>query len=200
MRADPSGRLLLVVGTGEERRTALETVRQFDVDWMRGQSVGLYPIKNGSSAAIASELEKIMDSGESGLGRGLVKVQDVTAQNAVLVVAARPRLLSAAARWIDRLDSPNLSGAGVHVYKVRYGDAKQMAQLLNSMFGTAGAAGDSDDKPTRARLGREDTLDRRTPHRRPAAGQRDKRRRRVRRARRVGRATVRPTAACKPPR
>ena len=143
VRADPSGRLLLVVGTGDERRNALQTIRQFDVDWLRGQSVGLYPVRNGSSSAIAAELEKIMDSGEAGLGHGLVKLQDISAQNAVLVVAARPHLLSAAAQWIQRLDSPNASGAGVHVYKVRYGDAKQIAHLLNSMFGGAGA-GDAD--------------------------------------------------------
>ena len=144
VRADPSGRLLLVVGTGDERRSAVDTVRQFDVDWLRGQSVGLYPIHNGSSSAVASELEKIMDSGEAGLGHGLVKLQDVTAQNSVLVVAARPQLLAAAARWIQRLDSPNASGAGVHVYKVHYGDAKEIAKLLSAMFGSGGAGADSD--------------------------------------------------------
>ena len=144
VRADPSGRVMLVVGTGDERRTAIDTVRQFDVDWMRGQSVGLYPIRNSNSTAITSELEKIMDSGEAGLGHGLVKLQDLTTQNAVLVVAARPQLLQAAARWVERLDSPNLSGAGVHVYKVRYGDAKQLAQLLNSMFSSGGASGETD--------------------------------------------------------
>jgi general secretion pathway protein D len=143
VRADPSGRLMLVVGTGEERRSALETVRQFDVDWMRGQSVGLFPIHNGNSSAIAGELEKIMDTGEAGLGRGLVKIQDVSAQNAVLVVAARPQSLAVAQRWLERLDAGNISGAGVHVYKVRYGDAKEIAQLLNSMFGS-GATGESD--------------------------------------------------------
>ena len=46
----PSGRLLLVVGTGDERQSALETVRRFDVDWMRGQSVGMYPVHNSSSS------------------------------------------------------------------------------------------------------------------------------------------------------
>jgi len=144
VRADASGRLMLIVGTGDERRTALQTVRQFDVDWLRGQSVGLYPIHNGSSSGVAAELDKIMDTGEAGLGHGLVKLQDVTAQNAVLVVAARPQLLAAAARWIERLDSPNAYGAGVHVYKVRYGDAKEIARLLSSMFGTGAGTGDSD--------------------------------------------------------
>ena len=142
VRADASGRLILVVGTGEERRATVETVRQFDVDWMRGQSVGLVPVKNGSSTAIAGELEKILDSGEAGLGHGLVKVQDVSAQNAILVVATQSSLLRAAAHWIARLDSPNLSASSVHVYKVRYGEAKQLAHLLSAMFGSASGNGD----------------------------------------------------------
>ena len=44
IRTDPSGNLLIVVGSGDERRSAVETVRNFDVDWMRGQSVGIYPV------------------------------------------------------------------------------------------------------------------------------------------------------------
>jgi general secretion pathway protein D len=147
VRADASGRLIMVVGTAQERRATVETVRQFDVDWLRGQSVGLVSVRNGSSTAIASELEKILDTGEAGLGHGLVKVQDVAAQNAVLVVAAQPRLLRAAANWIERLDSPNLSAASVHVYKVRYGDAKDLAHLLSAMFGASGATDTSQTAP-----------------------------------------------------
>ena len=54
IRTDPSGKLLIVVGTGSERQSALDTVRSFDVDWLKGQSVGMYPSKtalpNPSSA------------------------------------------------------------------------------------------------------------------------------------------------------
>jgi general secretion pathway protein D len=140
VRAAASGKMILVVGTGQERRAVVDTVRQFDVDWLKGQSVGLFPVKNSSSNAIASELEKIMDTGEAGLGHGLVKVQEIPQQNAILVVAARPGLLKAASRWIERLDSPNLTAAGLHVYKVRYGDATALAHLLTSMFGGGGGA------------------------------------------------------------
>jgi general secretion pathway protein D len=134
IRTDPSGRLLLVVGTGSERQSALDTVRSFDVDWMRGQSVGMYPVRNSDPQPIVTELEKIMDSGESGLGHGLVKFQSVSGSNAVLVVAAKPEFLRTAAKWIARLDSPGIASAGVEVYKVRYGDAKQIAQTLNDIF------------------------------------------------------------------
>ena len=40
----------------------METVRSFDVDWLRGQSVGMYPVQNSTPEPIVGELEKIMDS------------------------------------------------------------------------------------------------------------------------------------------
>src|SRR6201995_4538896 len=75
IRSDPSGQLLLVVGNGSERQSAVNTVRSFDVDWMRGQSVGVYPVQNSAPEPVIAELEKIMDSGETGMGHGLVKFQ-----------------------------------------------------------------------------------------------------------------------------
>ena len=139
IRADPTGQLLLVVGSGNERQSALDVIRNFDVDWLRGRSVGMYPVQNSSPEPIVAELEKIMDTGEAGLGHGLVRFQAVTRLNSVLVVAEKPDLLRAAARWISRLDEPAGATASVKVYKVRYGDAKQLAQMLTQIFVTSGA-------------------------------------------------------------
>ena len=64
-------------GPGHQRRAAavVETVLSFDADWMRGQSVGIYPVQNCTPEPIISELEKIMDAGEGGLSHNLVKLQ-----------------------------------------------------------------------------------------------------------------------------
>jgi len=58
VRADTTRNLLIVQGGGAERRSAIDTVMSFDVDWMRGQSVGIYPIQNGSPEPIIVELKK----------------------------------------------------------------------------------------------------------------------------------------------
>jgi general secretion pathway protein D len=134
IRTDPSGKILLVLGTGTERQTAVDTVRSFDVDWLRGQSVGIYPVSNGAPAQMVTELEKIMDSGDSGLGHNLVKFQALERQNSVLVVATKPELLRAASLWISRLDKSAVANTGVKVYRVKYGDARQMAALLSNIF------------------------------------------------------------------
>ncbi len=140
IRADPGNNLVLVVGNGVERRTAVDTILSFDQDWLRGQSVGIFPVRNTTPEPLVAELEKILDSGEAGLSQNLVKLQPITRSNAVLVVARKPDLLRAAATWISRLDSSATASTGVKVYRVRYGDAKQIAKLLNDLF-TGGGGG-----------------------------------------------------------
>ncbi|WP_395666320.1 secretin N-terminal domain-containing protein, partial [Methylocella sp.] len=143
IRADPSGNLILIVGTGVERRTAVETILSFDQDWMRGQSVGIIPVRNTTPEPVVAELEKILDSGEAGLSASLVKLMPISRSNAILVVAKKPELLRQASTWISRLDGSATANTGVKVYRVRYGDARQIAKLLSELFTGGGAGVDS---------------------------------------------------------
>ncbi|MFS8039329.1 type II secretion system secretin GspD [Xanthobacter sp. AM11] len=140
VRADPGRNLLLIQGTAPERQTAINTALSFDADWMRGQSVGIYPVRNGTPEPLISELETLMDTGESGLSHKLVKFQSIARLNAIMVVAKKPELLQTAATWIGRLDRSD-SSVGVRVYRLRYGDARQTAKVLNELFMGAGASG-----------------------------------------------------------
>jgi general secretion pathway protein D len=142
VRADSTRNILLIQGSGAERRTAVDTALSFDVDWMRGQSVGIYPLANSAPEPIIAELEKIMDSGESGLSQNVVKFQTITRLNAVMVVSRKPALLRTAATWIKRLDTADTGRTSVHVYQVKYGEARQIARVLSEMFiGGSAAAG-----------------------------------------------------------
>jgi general secretion pathway protein D len=134
VRADTTRNFLLIQGTGAERRTAVDTVLSFDVDWMRGQSVGIFPISSGSPAPIIQELEKIVDSGENGLTQNVIKFQPVARLNAIMVLTKKPEMLRTAATWIKRLDRADTARTAVHVYRVKYGDARQIARVLTDMF------------------------------------------------------------------
>jgi general secretion pathway protein D len=134
VRADVSRNLLLIQGSGAERRAAVDTALSFDVDWMRGQSVGIFPISSGPPAPIIAELEKIVDSGENGLSQNVIKFEAVARLNAVMVVSKRPEMLRTAAIWIKRLDRADTERTSVHVYRVKYGDARQIAKVLTDMF------------------------------------------------------------------
>jgi general secretion pathway protein D len=146
IRADPARNLLIVQGTGAERRAAVETVLNFDADWMLGQSVGVYPVKNTTPEPLITELDKIMDSGEGGLSQNLVKLQPIARLNAILVVTRKPELLRTTETWIKRLDNSETTSTGVKVYRVRYGDARQIAKILNELF--LGVQGNSSEAGT----------------------------------------------------
>jgi general secretion pathway protein D len=135
-RADVGHNLILVEGNGPDRKAAVETILSFDVDWMRGQSVGIYPLENAAPEEMIKELDKIMENGDGGLNQTLVTLQPVARLNAVLVVARKPNLLKQAAIWIKRLDQANNAGASVHVYRLRYGDARSIAKVLGDLFGS----------------------------------------------------------------
>ena len=143
VRADPGRNMLLIQGTGSERRTAVDAALSFDADWMKGQSVGIFPIANGNPEPIVAELEKIMDTGDSGLGQNMVKFQTISRMNAVMVISRKPALLRTAETWIKRLDAGNTLRNSVHVYRVKYGEARQMARVLNEMFTGNSASADA---------------------------------------------------------
>ena len=142
-RVDSGHNLILVQGTGPERKDAVDAILSFDANWMRGQSVGVYPLQNAAPEIMIKELDKIMETGDGGLNHSLVTLQPVARLNAVLVVTKRPALLRQAATWIARLDRANNAGASVHVYRLRYGDAKKIAKVLGDLFGAKSSGLDS---------------------------------------------------------
>jgi general secretion pathway protein D len=71
----------------------------------------------------------------------VIKLQPIERQNAILVVTRKPELLKRVATWIERLDRSGTAGTGVKVYRMRYGDARQVAALLNDIFLGSAASG-----------------------------------------------------------
>jgi general secretion pathway protein D len=144
VRGDTTRNLLLIQGTGAERRTAVDSALSFDVDWMRGQSVGIFPVVNSGPEPVILELEKIVDSGENGLSQNMIKFQPIARLNAIMVVSKKPDLLRTAATWIKRLDHADSTRTSVHVYRVKYGEARQIARVLTDMFGGGSSSGNLD--------------------------------------------------------
>ncbi|HEY2248886.1 MAG TPA: secretin N-terminal domain-containing protein, partial [Bradyrhizobium sp.] len=104
LRPDNGRNTLIVTGSGSEREAAIDTILSFDADWMRGQSVGVFPVRNSAPEPLISELDKIMDSAEGGMTQGMVKFQAISRLNSILVVSRKPEYLKRAALWISRLD------------------------------------------------------------------------------------------------
>lgn len=146
IRVDQARNVILVQGTSAERQTAIDMISTFDVEWLRDQSVGIYPLKSTSAETLIRELEKMFDSGENGLGQGAIKFQPISRMNAVLAVARSPKLIERVTQWVQRLDRSDTSGTTVRVYHLKYGSAPRLSKVLGDIFvgrGGAGASGDT---------------------------------------------------------
>lgn len=143
VRADGGRNLILIQGSGTERRNAVNLVLSFDADWMRGQSVGIFPVQYSNPEPIIAELEKIVDAGEGGVGHGVVKFQPIGRMNAVLAVTRKPEVLRQIETWIQRLDNIDTGRSAIHVYRIKYGDARQIARVLNDIFIPGGTGSSS---------------------------------------------------------
>jgi general secretion pathway protein D len=134
LKATVQKNLLIIRGASKERQSLIEIATMFDVDWMKGQSAGIYTLKSASPAEIIVELQQVFQS--EGQGAGLVNFQPINRLNAVLVLTQKIALLEKAGQWIARLDRSSAEGDNYYVYRVENGKAKDMAAILNATFGS----------------------------------------------------------------
>ena len=134
IRVDHSRNLLLVRGSSTDRKTVIQAALALDVDWMRGQSVGIFPVRNATPKSIISELHNIFQAGKNGSGADIVRFQPIERLNAVLAVAQSRKEIRRVRIWISRLDRADYNNTTVRVYHLRYGDAKVMSNILRQVF------------------------------------------------------------------
>jgi len=146
LRPDSGRNSLIITGSGSDRAAAIDTILSFDADWMRGQSVGIFPVRNSQPEPLIAELEKIMDSGDGGLSNNVVKFQAIGRLNSIMVVSQKPEYLKRAGTWIARLDKSDTEAANMKSYPLRYGNSKHVVALLNEVLvGSATGGGASLD-------------------------------------------------------
>jgi general secretion pathway protein D len=134
LRAESTRNILLVQGPSTERASAIETALALDVDWMKNQSVGVFPVRNASPDTIITELREVFDTGKEGAAAGLVRFQPINRLNAVLAIARSDHLIRQVRTWVGRLDRADYDNTAVRVYKLRYGNAKIIAAILKDVF------------------------------------------------------------------
>lgn len=134
VRADTSRNALIIQGTTRERTNLSETIASFDQSWLSDQSIGIFPLENSPPDTVITELEKIVDAKEGGASADVIRFQPIARMNAVLVIAKNSSFLQMARTWIKRLDRSNLNATNIRIYRVRYGEAKQIAAVLNEIF------------------------------------------------------------------
>lgn len=145
---DVKRNLIIANGTPKELATLQETIDIFDVDWLRGMSVGLYPLDHVDPKTLKTELDGILGTEESqDLLGGLVRTLPIERLNSLLLISSTTHALREAELWLYRLDRPgDKVGQRLYVYNVQNAKAVELAEILGHIFGT-GTAGSSTRPP-----------------------------------------------------
>jgi general secretion pathway protein D len=141
IRVDTLRNLIVVAGTGPEMSNLIDTIRVFDVDWMKGLSVGFFTLEYARAGDVAIQLEGLLADDSGNPLKGIFRFIPVESANALMVVTPKESYLQQARNWIDRLDLAEASGSAaerLYVYRVKHGDAGNLADVLSQLFGGGG--------------------------------------------------------------
>ena len=136
IRIDETRNLVVMAGSQRELRHLIDTVELFDVDWLSGYSVGLFPIRSADVKTLVQDLERVFGPAAQGPLAGIVRIIPIERMNAILMVTTQPKYLDMARTWAERLDQAGGTSGGTRffVYQVRNGKAENLATLIGDLF------------------------------------------------------------------
>jgi len=138
--ADNQRNILVLAGTPQELDSYMQTIETFDVDWLEGMSVGIFPIQQVEVDQIVTELDAVFGPSSDTPMAGMFRFMPLERLNSVLVITTQPTYLDKAEEWLGRLDrSTGGAGLRLYVYMVRNVKAVELAETLSEVF----AGGDS---------------------------------------------------------
>jgi len=136
IRVDETRNLVIIAGNQREMRHLVDTIELFDVNWLKGYSVGLFPIKSADVKTLMGDIEKVFGAGAQSPLAGVVRVIPIERMNALFVVSTQPLYLEMAKEWLEKFDTlgSTSGGARFFVYQVKNGKAENLAQLVGDLF------------------------------------------------------------------
>jgi general secretion pathway protein D len=135
LKIDENRNLLVLMGSAAELADAQSLVGVFDVDWMKGMSVALFPVKSSDPEPIAKELETVLGLDRDGPLKGVLRVIPNRRLGSIMVISSRPEPIDQARNWINKLDKfAENSEEQLFVYKIKNRNASELAGLLSRVL------------------------------------------------------------------
>ena len=139
VQVDQQRNLIVVGGSNAELARITQTIALFDVDWLRSQSFGLFPLQYSQARSVAADLQAMIGQGAMA---GLVRIVPIEHLNAILVVSSRAGYVDDMRGWVERFDRGRDTGVQrVFVYHVQHGRAADIAATLMRAVGPRNAGG-----------------------------------------------------------
>jgi general secretion pathway protein D len=135
IKADNTRSMILIAGIRADLDAYLQTIEIFDVDWLAGMSVGIFPLERVEASTVVPEMEKIFGEGGPTPLAGLFRFLPIERINAVLVITPQADYLDDAEEWLRKLDrGGSESGSQLYVYYVKNVKAVDLADKLTEIF------------------------------------------------------------------
>jgi general secretion pathway protein D len=133
---DPARNVLSLAGTADELANYQQTIDTFDVDWLKGMSVGVFGLQRASVSELMPELQKLFGP-DSGMPlAGMVRFLPIERTNSVVAFSSQPEYLNEVGTWIHTIDEGGGNEPQLYVYDVRNMKATDLAKYLKQIYGT----------------------------------------------------------------
>ena len=133
--ADNSRSMIVMAGTAFELQSYEHTINVFDVDWLKGMSVGVIGLRNMEVTKLMPELDKMFGDKADTPIAGMFRFIPMEATNSIVVITPQPDYLKRAQEWIYRLDlGVGENGTQLYVYDVKNVKAVELSDHLNAIF------------------------------------------------------------------
>jgi len=141
---DPARNLLVMSGTPDELANYQSMVRTFDVDWLRGMSVGVFNLQYANVTELMPKLDSMFGThGDTPLA-GMLRFIPIERTNALVVISTQPEYLREVGDWITRIDRGGGNEPQLFVYDVRNIKASDLARYLAQIYTNSGGGSSGD--------------------------------------------------------
>ncbi|XNY04988.1 type II secretion system secretin GspD (plasmid) [Sinorhizobium meliloti] len=118
-----------------------EAISVFDVDWMKGMSTALYPLKASQPQELVKELNSVFGA-EGGPNAKTIRFIPNNRLNAILAITSRPSYLPKVSAWIAKLDKiAQTNEEQLFVYEIQNRPAAELAKVLQSVLASGQTGG-----------------------------------------------------------
>ncbi|UKL14000.1 type II secretion system secretin GspD [Dissulfurimicrobium hydrothermale] len=148
---EPSTNSLLISDTAENIDKIGSILTFIDTDIFKDYHWRLFTLENASVTDVYDDIEKLIQGkviyGRAGLDQSAFQILPLKTINSILVVTKWKDVLDVVGNWIKEFDQRQADkGKQVYVYFVQNGKAKDIADMLNELYGIRGASRSSASK------------------------------------------------------
>lgn len=143
---DSARNVLSLAGTPDELANYQDTIDTFDVDWLKGMSIGVFGLQRASVGELMPELQKMFGPGSGMPLAGMVRFLPIERTNSVVAISAQPEYLQEVSEWIHTIDEGGGNEPQMYVYDVRNMKATDLAKYLRQIYGSDSMKDDSPAK------------------------------------------------------